>query len=713
MKLSHSYYIIAIITIIAILPFAYALSVGTSTGKGVIIKESTASGTTIINNYNISSFNATYDAALIWAYNQTEAAFGGNGTFVPYFGATQDVDLGTYNISSWYGSRFGNITGGYFAIQQFPSQEIPILAGYDGIGLGFGLYKTPVAIFDLDNMGGTEQPMLKFLKSDLTQYNLIADFDAGYLKTENLYVTNLQANTFLLSSDLKIMGNGVFGSDTLDADSRLYITGGSAGSSPSKFGLKINAGGTIDNGGSGTGEQIGGSFTSANTINNVYGLKILDITQDGGGTTTNSYGLWIDKQTLGTGVNEAIHAVGLSNISDIYSDGIAIAKTRDAGYYLDVLGLSRLDGKVIINPSGSYQITIADEGSGEGIYANTNGGASQVEIASTLSGVSYGVYSVKGVNRFVNNLSVDKILFVDSNNLRVGIGTTTPTAMLQVNDSISLLTRDNQSAGIFGNIANQRTSIHFEQQGSGNNVGAIYLGVGYNITQSSTTNPNFNQVSTSVNPNILRVNSNGLQFFSDTATAVGGYTPTKVFSITSGTGAVNITGNTQILGNLSVKRYHWSGYDNSTQPFWNTSAVQIINISNNNDIDAYGIYVVGRQNLTFEHSGQYLCFLTPEFYQDSGNNKIVSFWYQKTNSTGAWNDVAWSNSRWTMGNGQYQAPLIPFEFSITNPAVDKVRFMWYSDSTASQIISIAGLTNPTRPAIPAIILNCQKTSEVD
>lgn len=178
------------------------------------------------------------------------------------------------------------------------------------------------------------------------------------------------------------------------------------------------------------------------------------------------------------------------------------------------------------------------------------------------------------------------------------------------------------------------------------------------------------------------------------------------------TSGLKVAGNVNITGNLSVKRPYWNGYDNSTQTFANVSEVQIINISNNLEYDSYGIHVEGQRNLTFDMTGDFVCILSPEFYQSTGSNKIIAFWFQKTNSTGNFNDVAWSNSRFTMANGQYLAPSITYQFDISNPATDKVRFMWYSDSTSSQIVSIAAPTGPDRPGIPGVLLNCQKVSEI-
>lgn len=169
----------------------------------------------------------------------------------------------------------------------------------------------------------------------------------------------------------------------------------------------------------------------------------------------------------------------------------------------------------------------------------------------------------------------------------------------------------------------------------------------------------------------------------------------------------NFTKNVIIQGNFSAKRPYWSGYDNSTQPFLNTANAQVINISNNLDIERWQITVLGMQNLTFEQTGVYLCILSPEFFQNSGGTALITFWIEKNGV-----DVPWSNSRYSVPNNAYNAPSIPFQFEITAPTTDIIRFKWWSDSTNSQIYSSGALTLPTRPSIPGTILNCQKVSEI-
>jgi len=169
----------------------------------------------------------------------------------------------------------------------------------------------------------------------------------------------------------------------------------------------------------------------------------------------------------------------------------------------------------------------------------------------------------------------------------------------------------------------------------------------------------------------------------------------------------NITGNVFITGNLSVKRPYFNGFDNSTQSFLNILNVQVMNITNYNNYDKWLINIANNNNITFEQTGNYMITISPEFYQSSGINKIITFWIRKNGV-----DVPWSNSRYTISNGQYYASSIVYQVSIENTVTDNVQIMWYSDSTATQIISISGLTLPTRPSIPGVLLNIQKISEI-
>lgn len=219
------------------------------------------------------------------------------------------------------------------------------------------------------------------------------------------------------------------------------------------------------------------------------------------------------------------------------------------------------------------------------------------------------------------------------------------------------------------------------------------------LNSNSTTNDNY-AISDKTGEFIIENLNDGY-----TAFQINGTGRTTISA--GATKTVVVDANLNITGNLSVKRPYWTGYDNSTQNFHNTANAQVINISNNLDYDNYGIYVVGSQNLTFDKTGDYICVLSPEFFQSSGGSALATFWIQKNGV-----DVKWSNSRYTVPNNAYNAPSITYQFDITAPATDNIRFMWWSDSTNTQLYSSGALTSPTRPSIPAVLLNCQKVSEI-
>ena len=170
---------------------------------------------------------------------------------------------------------------------------------------------------------------------------------------------------------------------------------------------------------------------------------------------------------------------------------------------------------------------------------------------------------------------------------------------------------------------------------------------------------------------------------------------------------LNIEKDLKVHGNVSFQNPHLNAFDNSTQNFLTLGTAQVMNLTNNG-YHSHQIYIVNQQNITFDRVGHYQLCASPQFYQTSGMNKEVEFWLQKNGV-----DVEWSNSRYTMDNGEYYAPHICWEIVIVNPSTENARVMWTSDSTSSQLISVDGLTSPTRPGIPSVIMNVELVSNGD
>lgn len=370
------------------------------------------------------------------------------------------------------------------------------------------------------------------------------------------------------------------------------------------------------------------------------------------------------------------------NISNNWSQGVAswgwiINSSNSSGVYTDLVFTSKPQGTSIF-PDGIVQI----------IKWNGNVGYGTTDPKSKLHIVN-GNQSLYSHPAWQSN----DVLIVENNGLLNG-------------NSIIQIHNNDSSAGV---IQFSDSTRNKGQYGYHHLYDRLFFQVaGKNMVLANETNVWIGLHSIS-DVGISTININGSTSITGNANItqnlyVGGNL--SVIGITTDTGLVNISNNVYISGNLSVKRPYWNGYDNSTQQFADTAKVQVINISNNGDYDAWLINVSGNQNLTFKQTGDYQCTLSPEFFQNGGGS-LVTFWYQKNGV-----DVPWSNSRYTMTNNEYHAPSIIYQFDIANPATDTIRFMWWSDSTSTQIYSSGALTSPTRPSIPGVLLTCLKVSEI-
>lgn len=593
-------------------------------------------------------------------------------------------------IKGNYASSFGDDNGN-IKIEDPLGIGIPMFKEINALDSTFGVFaEDSVTIFDNTNYqsAGTERPILRFLKSDLTNLYLEADFGNNWIKANSMRIDTLNTGTLTITGDLITTGKGVFGADTGYPTNTKFYVGDNAGAgeqvATEVIGVLFKGGGTGNDFDDAIAEKVMGTFTMnlGSSYSNLYGIKVVPMTIDGGGNVYNTYGLYVQNSSVGSVSNWAGYMNGSFGVNG-------------------VVNISNGDVYINKKPVSPWLYNQSDT-AGSSVY------------------VPY-INAIKSVDLGANNLTIDgaSVVFgtfsksdtIDT--LTAGYASTTKKV-----GGIALgynAYSGGSGAAALGWFANATGDYSFASGSSTKAIGegstatgggTIALGV-YSKVSGYFANASGNY-STAFGTN-FDCKQNYAFCFSGGNFGIGTGNPTHTLNVV---GSENITGNLIIEQNLSVKRPYWNGYNNETQQFKDTNAVQIINISNNNDYDSYGIHVENNQNLTFDMTGDYLCILSPEFYQATGSNKVIAFWYQRKNSTGGMQDVAWTNSRYTMANGEYTAPAIPFQFDITNPATDKVRFMWYSDSTASQIISIPAPTNPTRPGIPSTILNCQKVSEI-
>jgi hypothetical protein len=204
--------------------------------------------------------------------------------------------------------------------------------------------------------------------------------------------------------------------------------------------------------------------------------------------------------------------------------------------------------------------------------------------------------------------------------------------------------------------------------------------------------------------NITQVNYGYFNYLNVTNTSTLG--STNVQGTLNVSGNVNITGNLVIGGNLSVKRPYAVFTDNFTQAMISTTAGQAMNFTVTED--NYLISLQGKQNITVQQTGDYL-FEVSALAKCGNNNKHINVWWQKTNATNGFSNVARSNTLLELPTANVEA-LMTIPFIIDLNTTDKLRIMWNADDTGCSLIYY---TNTSFiPETPSIILVINKISEI-
>lgn len=272
------------------------------------------------------------------------------------------------------------------------------------------------------------------------------------------------------------------------------------------------------------------------------------------------------------------------------------------------------------------------------------------------------------------------------------------------------------TAQFFGNgvfIAAPFTTGTFGVVPTTNNSGSIgstssYYHAGFIIdifAKNITTNKLFADIIHTTNLNVTNLNVSKNLLVLGNATINGNLT---VGGNTTIGGNLNISQNLIVTGNFSAKRPYLVATDNTTQAFLNTANTQVVNISTIED--NYLIDIQGKQNITFQQSGDYQITFQPLFSSNAAN-KHVEFWIQITNNSGVFVDVPRSNTRIELASANTEAAQ-SITYQVDANSTRKVRIMWWSDNTGSSLLDIAPASSPNRPEVPSVILNVQKVSEI-
>lgn len=165
-------------------------------------------------------------------------------------------------------------------------------------------------------------------------------------------------------------------------------------------------------------------------------------------------------------------------------------------------------------------------------------------------------------------------------------------------------------------------------------------------------------------------------------------------------GDIGPTGATGATGAGGALGYYGVFYDTTTQTNPTASQVNIIKI--NSTAEAFGINNDGGSKIVFQYPGTYNIQFSAQFDKTDSNADDFDIWLRKNGQ-----DVSWSNTQVTIHNNNGKT--VPsWNFMMTLNANDDIELAWSSADTDMRILSVGSQSNPTRPAIPSVILTAQQ-----
>jgi hypothetical protein len=240
--------------------------------------------------------------------------------------------------------------------------------------------------------------------------------------------------------------------------------------------------------------------------------------------------------------------------------------------------------------------------------------------------------------------------------------------------------------------------------GDGSNLTHVFHSININGTPQFSANTNTFINFSGINVNIVSGANNTLIFSAGT----GGSSGSSGFDVyvTGGTynGSqilfTNNTGGTFTVTGLTAtgfsENYYGSFSDTTNQPVsganiatvWKYDTTEISN----------GISVVDNTKITVQNTGVYEIGYSPQIEKTQGTNANVTIWAAING-----NPVTRSSSTFGMvSNSVLQLPFVSFIFELN--AGDYVEFYFSSDNQYVQLTALSGLTTPTRPDSPSVII---------
>jgi len=154
---------------------------------------------------------------------------------------------------------------------------------------------------------------------------------------------------------------------------------------------------------------------------------------------------------------------------------------------------------------------------------------------------------------------------------------------------------------------------------------------------------------------------------------------------------------TAYKGVSGVGGYYGSFYDTTTQTATNASVAYSMQLSNTAP-ETNGISITSGSRITFAYAGVYNIQFSAQLDKTDSSNDLVNIWFAKNGTP-----IADSNTQITvLGNsGKY---LASWNFIVSVTAGQYIEIKWQSPDTNMRLVASAAQTNPTRPAVPSVVV---------
>jgi len=240
--------------------------------------------------------------------------------------------------------------------------------------------------------------------------------------------------------------------------------------------------------------------------------------------------------------------------------------------------------------------------------------------------------------------------------------------------------------------------------GNGGNLSHVFHSVNINGTPQFSANTNTFINFSGINLNIISGANNTLIFSAGTGGSSGSsgfdvyvtggtYNGSEILFTNNSGGTFTVTG---LTATGFSANYYGSFSDSTNQP---VSGANIATVWKYNTTEiSNGISVVDNTKITVQNTGVYEIGYSAQIEKTQGTEADVTIW-AKINGQ----DVERSSS--TLGlvaNSVYQLPFVSYILELN--AGDYVEFYFSSDSQYVQLTALSGLTTPTRPDSPSVII---------